>query len=158
MKDTSLAPATIYFLYYVNQALYQAGYGNTYLDRLSIWKKNLELGMTTWAEMSDINASRSDCHAWGSSPNIEFFRIVLGIDSDAPGFNSIRIEPHPGNLKKLSGKMPHPKGFIEVDYTVQDNNTLDAVVTLPPGTSGNLAWNGKKLPLKSGKNVLKEIK
>ncbi|MGH2564531.1 MAG: alpha-rhamnosidase, partial [Ginsengibacter sp.] len=99
ISDTSLTQATIYFQYYLNQALRKTGFGNLYLDRLQIWKDNLANGLTTWAEISDINAARSDCHAWGASPNIEFFRIVLGIDTDAPGFNKIRIEPHLGNLK-----------------------------------------------------------
>ncbi|MEP6952342.1 MAG: hypothetical protein ABI863_23825 [Ginsengibacter sp.] len=50
---------------------------------MQIWKDNLANGLTTWAE-GGINGSRSDCHAWGASPNIEFFRTVLGIDTDAP--------------------------------------------------------------------------
>ena len=55
----------------------------------------MALGLTTWAEMPE--PTRSDCHAWGASPNIEFFRILLGIDSNAPGFKSIRIAPSLGD-------------------------------------------------------------
>ena len=44
--------------------------------------------------------------------NIEFFRTVLGIDSDAPGFTKVRIEPHLGTLKKIAGEMRHPKGKL----------------------------------------------
>ncbi|MBN2318343.1 MAG: hypothetical protein JXR49_04665 [Acidobacteria bacterium] len=47
-----------------------------------------------------MNTARSDCHAWGSSPNIELYRTVLGIDSGAPGFAEVRMEPHLGALKK----------------------------------------------------------
>ena len=158
MNEASLSQATIYFLYYVNQALCKAGYGNLYLDRLNIWEENLKYGMTTWAEISDINNARSDCHAWGSSPNIEFFRIVLGIDSDAPGFNRIRISPRPGKLSSLSGKMPHPKGTIEVNYGIGDNGAMNAEIKLPEGTSGTFVWNGKEHPLKSGNNSLKQIR
>jgi hypothetical protein len=60
------------------------------MNWLDIWKDNLANGLTTWAEISDINNTRSDCHAWGSHPNIEFFRTVLGIDTDAPGFKAIK--------------------------------------------------------------------
>lgn len=135
LKDTSLTQATIYFKYYVNRALAKAGLGNVYLDQLQIWKDNLAYGMTTWAEISDINAARSDCHAWGASPNIEFFRTVLGIDSDAPGFRKISITPHLGYLKNVSGSMPHPNGTVEAFYRVSEKG-LQAKLVLPANTTG----------------------
>jgi len=144
ISDTSLTKATIYFQYYLNQALHKTGLGNLYLDRLQIWKDNLANGLTTWAEMSDINASRSDCHAWGASPNIEFFRTVLGIDSDAPGFHKIRIEPNLGYLKKAEGTMPHPAGEIKVSYIVNAGGKCNATISIPKGTSGVFVWKGKE--------------
>ena len=150
ITDSSLTQATIYFQYYVNQALHKTGFGNLYLDRLQIWKDNLAMGLSTWAEISDINAARSDCHAWGASPNIEFFRTVLGIDTDAPGFNKIKIEPNLGSLTKVSGSMPHPKGEIDVSYNVDQHRRLDAVISIPEGTTGVFVWNGKEHILKSG--------
>ncbi|MFI5188276.1 MAG: alpha-L-rhamnosidase N-terminal domain-containing protein, partial [Chitinophagales bacterium] len=116
MTDTILTQATIYFKFYVYQALTKAGFGNDYLNWLDVWKKNLATGMTTWAEISDINNTRSDCHAWGASPNIELYRIVLGIDSDAPGFKKIKIVPHLGVLTHASGAIPHPNGNILVNF------------------------------------------
>jgi hypothetical protein len=109
--------------------------------------------MTTWAEISDINATRSDCHAWGAHPNIEFFRTVLGIDAAAPGFSQVKIEPHLGRLQKISGAIPHPNGMIAVSY----EHAKDWIVTieLPSNTPGFLIWNGKKYDLKPGKNELK---
>jgi alpha-L-rhamnosidase len=83
LNDPSLIQATIYFRYYVHQALKTAGMGDRLLDNLQIWRDQMALGLTTWAEMPE--PTRSDCHAWGASPNIEFFRILLGIDSNAPG-------------------------------------------------------------------------
>lgn len=157
ITDTALTQATIYFQYYVNQALRKAGFGNFYLDRLQIWKQNLALGLTTWAETSDINASRSDCHAWGASPNIEFFRTVLGIDTDAPGFDKIKIEPHLGYLKKASGSMPHPKGAIKVNYIINANEKLNATIFIPLETSGIFVWKGKEYILKKGETKLEGL-
>jgi alpha-L-rhamnosidase len=154
LLDTTLTEATIYFKYYVNQAITKAGLGNSYLDQLGIWKENLKMGLTTWAEMSDVNNSRSDCHAWGASPNIEFFRIVLGIDSDAPGFSKVKITPHLGNLKQASGSMPHPKGEINVNYTSDKKGKWRAVISIPPGTSGIFVWKDKSFELKAGMNTL----
>jgi alpha-L-rhamnosidase len=150
-SDTSLAPASVYFKYYLHQALVKAGLGNDYLKWLDIWKKNIEMGLTTWAEISEIDNARSDCHAWGASPNIEFFRVVLGINAAAPGFSKVSIEPHLGELKQVQGSIPHEKGSISADYTF-DGKAWRVIVELPQGVNGDLVWKGKKLPLKSGRN------
>jgi alpha-L-rhamnosidase len=151
MQDKSLTEATIFFKYYVYQALVVAGYGDGYLDWLGIWKENIQQGLTTWAEISDINNARSDCHAWGSSPNIEFFRTVLGIDSDAPGFKKVKIIPHLGKETKISGSMPHPSGTISSSYQLK-NGKWEIAIELPTNTSGYLLWNEQRIPLVSGKN------
>jgi alpha-L-rhamnosidase len=150
LKDTSMAAATIYFKYYLHQALIKAGLGDNYLGWLDKWRENIRMGLTTWAEMSDVSASRSDCHAWGSSPNIEFFRTILGINSDAPGFQKVRVEPHLGLLKNIKGEIPHPNGTLSVSYVY--NKKWDIEINLPLQTTGIFFWKGKTFPLKSGKN------
>ena len=40
---------------------------------------------------------------------------MLGIDSAAPGFAKVRVEPHIGALERVWGRVPHPKGMIEVE-------------------------------------------
>ena len=151
LNDSTIAQATIYFKYYVNRAVVQAGLGNRYLDLLGDWKNQLANGLTTWAEISAMDVARSDCHAWGASPNIELFRIVLGIDSDAPGFKKIRIEPHLGKLQKARGSMPHPNGKIEVNYDLSPGINK-AVIDIPQGTTGVFTWKGKSISLKPGRS------
>jgi alpha-L-rhamnosidase len=153
LTDTSMVQASIYFKYYVHQALIKAGMGNDYVNWLGIWRDNIKMGMTTWAEMSDISASRSDCHAWGSSPNIELYRTVLGIESDAPGFSKVKIEPHLGTITHIGGQIPHPNGNINVKYD-QQGNKWKVDIILPEGTPGRLLWKGKEYPLRPGKNNL----
>jgi hypothetical protein len=109
------------------------------------------MGLTTWAEVSDLQHTRSDCHAWGASPNIEFFRTVLGIDSYAPGFAKIKIEPHLGSLKKVSGNIPHPNGKVFTSYELE-NNKWNIKISLPENTSGILVWKAKIYLLKAGMN------
>ncbi|HVX24880.1 MAG TPA: alpha-L-rhamnosidase N-terminal domain-containing protein [Parafilimonas sp.] len=151
LNDSSLAKASVYFRYYLYQALTKAGYGNDYLNWLGIWQQNLAEGLTTWAEIDDINRTRSDCHAWGSSPNIELYRIVLGINTDAPGFFKVKIEPHLGALTNASGTMPHPSGNIKASYALQ-NGKWNIDITLPQTISGRFIWKGKEYMLKSGEN------
>jgi hypothetical protein len=152
LADKDIAQATIYFRYYVHQALNKAGLGDLLLDNLQIWRDQMELGLTTWAEMPE--PSRSDCHAWGASPNIEFYRILLGIDSDAPGFKEIRISPSLGELKTVSGTMPHPMGSISVSYVLDKKGILKAQLTLPPETKGTFLWKGKEYALTAGEQTV----
>jgi alpha-L-rhamnosidase len=153
LSDTSLTQATIYFKYYVHQAIAKVGLGDSYLNLLGDWRAQLSNGLTTWAEISDHNNSRSDCHAWGSSPNIEFFRIILGIDSESPGFSKVKIKPHLGSLSQAQGKMPHPNGHIAVNY-FQVKGKWKAEITLPEKTLGTFYWKDKTYPLTSGKTTL----
>jgi hypothetical protein len=153
LSDKNLAPASIYFKYYLHLALVKAGLGNDYLKWLDKWYENIAMGMTTWAEDSDINTARSDCHAWGASPNIELFRTVLGIDSDAPGFTKVKITPHLGILQKVNAEIPHPQGKIAVSYARESGQWI-AVINLPGNLTGTLVWEGKNYPLKAGENKL----
>jgi hypothetical protein len=151
LAEKSLAPASIYFKYYLHQAYIGAGLGNDYLSWLDKWFENIAMGLTTWAEDSDVNGARSDCHAWGSSPNIEFYRTVLGIDTDAPGFARVKIEPHLGTMKSAGGEMPHPLGKIRAKYALV-NGKWNVDIDLPEGLTGRLVWKGQEIALKSGKN------
>lgn len=151
-NDASLVESTIYFKYYVHQAMVKGGLGNDYMNWLDVWRNNIKMGLTTWAEISDLEHNRSDCHAWGASPNIEFFRTVLGIDSYAPGFRKIKIEPHLGKMEKASGEMPHPNGTIAVNY-VKSGAKWNISISLPIKTDGVFVWKGKSYSLKGGRNV-----
>jgi hypothetical protein len=151
LNDSSLTQCTIYFRHYLHLALVKGGLGNEYINWLDVWRNNIKMGLTTWAEVSDLANTRSDCHAWGSSPNIEFFRTVLGIDSDAPGFEKIKIEPHLGTLTKASGEIPHPSGKVEVDYHFENNKWLIKII-LPKQTSGTFIWAKKTYAIKGGTN------
>lgn len=149
--DASLVQCTIYFRHYLHSALNAANAGDRYVDMLGEWRAQLARGMSTWAEMPE--PSRSDCHAWGSSPNFELFRTVLGIDSAAPGFRRIVIRPFPGKLENVSGTIPHPKGEVAVQLK-RSGTKLDATVTLPAGVDGEFVWNGQRRTLRAGQNTV----
>lgn len=150
-NNKSLTQCSVYFKYYLNQALVKAGLGNDYMNLIGIWRENIAMGLTTWAEYSDVNTSRSDCHAWGSSPNVEFFRTVLGVDSYAPGFAKIKVEPHLGTLTNVSGNVPHPDGTIAVKYALQGGK-WKININLPAKAPGVFVWKAKTYLLKPGVN------
>ena len=152
LQDTSLTQATIYFKFYLHQAVAKAGLGDRYLNLLGEWQNQIRLGLTTWAEQPE--PARSDCHAQGASPNIELYRIVLGIDTDGPGFSRVLIAPHLGSLKRAEGRIPHPKGEISVSYVVGPTGKRIARINLPAGVSGRFHWRGQQKSLKAGNQVL----
>jgi hypothetical protein len=152
LNDKSLNQCTIYFKYYLHQALTKAGRGDDYMNWLGIWRENIALGLTTWAEDSSLPTVRSECHAWGASPNIEFFRTVLGVDSDAPGFARVKIEPHLGTLTNVAGEVPHPNGKISVEY-VGAGGKWKINIHLPAKTIGTFHWKTKTYVLKPGANA-----
>jgi alpha-L-rhamnosidase len=141
LEDKSLTQATIYFRYYLFAAMKKAGLADKFLDELGIWRQQLSEGMTTWAETPA--PTRSDCHAWGASPNVELFRCVMGISSEAPGFSKVRIAPALGKLKRISGTMPHPKGTISVSLEVLPSGKLRKQISVPQGVECEFVWQGK---------------
>lgn len=54
--DPSLIPCTIYFRYYLHQAMKIAGRGDQFIRRLDLWRDQLNLGLSTWAEQPSPHA------------------------------------------------------------------------------------------------------
>lgn len=149
--SSDMAETSIYFKYYQMLAMRKAGHADEYLNNLDIWKENLRLGLTTWAENSNVEKARSDCHAWGASPNIELYRSLLGIDSAAPGFRSVRIEPHLGHLTKVEGEIPYKGNFIKVSYQL-NGKKWKVCIHLPERLNGIFVFQGEEKALISGRN------
>jgi hypothetical protein len=142
-----VAPASLYFRWYLHKALAHAGRGDEFVSLLGPWREMLGLGLTTFPEFSD--PTRSDSHAWTAHPALDFLTTIAGINPGAPGFARARIEPHLGSLGKVSARWPHPAGAIDVAYERTDAG-VRATVTLPAGVPGELVWHGRKTPLAAG--------
>lgn len=141
----------MYFEYYLGRALNKAGLGDVYLTRLHPWTDMLDAGMGTFGEVK-VNP-RSECHAWSASPNYEFLATVAGIEPTSPGFGSVRISPDLGDLTDLQATVPHPLGDITVSYKFNEQNRLEAEITLPDGLFGQFEWNGEVRELESGYQI-----
>ncbi|KAF0238587.1 MAG: hypothetical protein FD181_959, partial [Prolixibacteraceae bacterium] len=144
-KDKSLVQPTMYFRFYLTQALKKAGLSDNYLETLGLWRDMLGLGLTTFAEKPD--PARSDCHAWSASPNYDFLATVAGIEPASPGFKTVKIEPHLGTLTQIEGKMPHPAGTILFNLKRKGNNGIEGEITLPENLKGTFIWNNRNLEL-----------
>ena len=169
-KVTSIEPGTTpdgvlsasyYFRFYLARALDHAGMADEYLDSIGPWRKLLPLHFSTWPEVP--GNTRSDSHAWSAHPIYDFLTLVAGIEPAGPGFGTVRIAPHLGNLPALTASYPHPQGKIEVDYRYSGNpknagvkggSTFHAKVNLPGSLSGSFEFDGRNWPLKPGHNSI----
>ncbi len=148
LVDTTLAPASYYFRWYVLEALRDVGLGDQYLEQLAPWRGMLALGLTSPAENPE--PTRSDTHAWSAHPLHGLLATVLGVRPAAPGFRTVRIAPALGTLQRASGRIAHPSGDINIELTRVGMRGLRANVTLPPGISGVFEWEGRSVRLHSG--------
>lgn len=145
--DPDLIAASYYFRYYLARALDHAGMADEYLKTLGSWHEFLKEGFTTWPEQPGY--TRSDSHAWSAHPTFDLLTLVAGIAPSSPGFKTVKIAPHLGELKHLEASFPAPQGMIHVKYA--DGH---ATVDLPARLSGTFVWRNRETKLHGGTNSL----
>ncbi|EDY83499.1 Bacterial alpha-L-rhamnosidase family [Verrucomicrobiia bacterium DG1235] len=153
LEEKDLTQATLYFSFYVHEALVKAGLGDRYLRELGPWRGLLTKGFTTLPE-TPPPGSRSDSHAWGAHPVHGMLRYVCGIEPGESGFKTVRIEPRLGDLAYAKGVVPHALGLIEVDLRRSGRSGIEGTVTLPEGLVGNFIWGETTQVLVSGENAI----
>lgn len=152
LSDDSLIPCSYYYRFYLDEAARKAGWADSYVDRLDPWHEMLDLGLTTFAENPD--PTRSDAHAWSSSPNYQFLATTCGIRPGSPGFESVLIEPALGRLDWVRGVVPHPHGEVTIELHRQADGALHGSIDLPAGVSGELHAGGEVRILSGGRNEI----
>ena len=148
MQAPGLAQASYFFQFYLTRALDHAGLGDLYLTTLGPWRHMIDEGLTTTPEYPD--PSRSDTHAWSAHPAYDLATMVAGIRPGSPGFATIVIEPHLGDLEWVEASMPHPSGMIRTSFH-REKDRVKADIELPSGSKGELIWKDKKYELHGGK-------
>lgn len=121
------------------------------------WRHMIDSGTTiTWEAWDQRFKPNQDWnHAWGAAPANLLLRFVLGVQPGKPGWEEAEIAPHPGNLQSAGGKVPTPRGPVEVSWNRANGFTLSAqlpanmkaTVRLPAATSSHGVWmDGKPVP------------
>jgi hypothetical protein len=150
LEDESLIQCTMYFRFYMFQAMRKTGMADLYLEYLDQWHIMIENGLTTFAETPD--PTRSDCHAWSASPNYDFLATVCGIRPQTPGFKTVDIQPYLGKLKYIQGRLfiPSFNDHIEVNIERSGETGISGIVKLPKGMTGVFKWKEVTIQLASG--------
>jgi len=154
VSDPELIQGSLYFQFYIFEALATAHRSDLILNEMNRWSEMLEYGLTTFPEHGI--ESRSDVHAWAAHPLYHLLASVAGIRPGSPGFKTVNIEPHPGLIEHFSARAVHPEGLIEIEMEKQTNGGLCNVrVSLPQEIRGQLFWNGKSYTLEPGVSEFK---
>jgi len=166
---------SIYFAYFVLEALYRAGFG-TYATALLAnndmtpgthnWAAALEAGNVTiapeaWNVREKPNMTFS--HPWGSAPAILIARGMLGIRPTRPGYHKFNVHPQLGDMRYASITLPIVKGAIvlsvaqnneayEMEISVPTNTRATVYMPVLPGGENHLFVNQQKAnyPLENG--------
>lgn len=135
---------TYYFAWYLVRAFQHAGKPERYFDLIQTWRDLLAVNYTTWPESRD--QPRSDTHAWSAHPTADLLGIVAGIQSAAPGYSRLRVEPVLGHLTSLDATAATPHGPVRVSYRIAGGKLI-AVIDRPAALPGTFMWRGKSHPL-----------
>ena len=80
-----------------------------------------------------VGLRHSFCHGWASGPTAWLSQHILGVEPASPGFKTVRIRPHLGNLKWVEGDFPTPYGIIHVTHSRRPDGQISSTVELPEG-------------------------
>ncbi len=155
--------STFYGYYMLKARALAGDYEGALNNIREYWGSMLDLGATTFWEDFNIdwmnNAARIDepvppgktdvhaqygdycykglrhsyCHGWASGPTSWLTRYVLGVNVVEPGCKRIKIEPHLGDLKWVSGSFPTPGGILNIRHTRNDDGAIFTEYEAPPG-------------------------
>ncbi len=154
-KEKDISGIGLYFHKYLFEAFDKVGMGDEFQNHLSDWKEMMDNHLTTFTEVaiSGYSWQRSDCHPWSTSPDIHFYKTICGIQPVKEGFEKVKIEPHPGNLKYVKAGFEHPKGRIQIDLQFSEEK-VNGKITVPENMETEFVWKGNSIPLKGGINQI----
>ena len=156
---------SVYAAQYLLEALFENGEDIAALDLIGApgdrsWRHMVESGATiTWEAWDQKYKPNQDWnHAWGAAPANLLPRFVLGVRVMTPGWGRTLIQPHPGALASVEGRVPTPRGEISVAWTQEKRKqeesfamtlalppSVTAMVELPAFTGSRGVWIRGKL-------------
>ncbi len=134
---------SVYVAQYFMEALFRQGSAGRAVDLMLApgdrsWRHMLESGTTiTWEAWDQKYKPNQDWnHAWGAAPANLLPRFVLGVEAAAPGWQQASIAPQTGGLTFAHGRVPTPRGPIEVSWT--DGAVFKLALALPEGVAATV--------------------
>ncbi|WP_419190073.1 family 78 glycoside hydrolase catalytic domain [Stieleria marina] len=140
-QDMQCSP---YAAQYFMDALFSQGSGQKAIDLMLAdgdrsWKHMVDSGTTISWEAWDLKYKPNQDwnHAWGAAPANLLPRFVLGAQATSPGWTTAMIRPCPGGLEHARGRIPTPRGSIEIEW--KNESTFSLALTLPDEMSAKVS-------------------
>ncbi len=134
---------SVYAAQYFLEGLFAAGGDEAAValmlaDNDRSWKHMANSGTTiTWEAWDQKYKPNQDWnHAWGAAPANLLPRFVLGVQASQPGWESALIQPRLSGLTHAKGKVPTPRGPIQVAWQRAPQFSLQ--VSLPAGVTATV--------------------
>jgi hypothetical protein len=134
---------SVYAAQYLLEGLFANGQESAAIDLMLApgdrsWRHMVESGATiTWEAWDQKYKPNQDWnHAWGAAPANLLPRYVLGVRPLTPGWKQALIQPNPGALISAAGKVPTPRGPVQVEW--RSGNTFKLSLALPPGMTARV--------------------
>jgi len=135
---------SVYAAQYLLQGLFENGQDAAALALITApgdrsWRHMLESGTTiTWEAWDQHYKPNQDWnHAWGAAPVNLLPTYVLGVSPRTPGWSEVEIRPTAGALAWGEGRIPTPRGPIEIRWDRTPHFRLR--VSLPAGVTARIA-------------------
>jgi hypothetical protein len=139
---------SVYVAQYLMEALFENGADAEAIALMTAkndrsWRHMVESGTTiSWEAWDHKYKPNQDWnHAWGAAPANLLPRYVLGVEPLTPGWKTARICPCIGGLEFAKGKVPTPRGEIEVEWK-QTARGFSLKISLPDGMDANVVLPG----------------
>lgn len=127
-EERDVVAAQPWFCRYLHEGLARHDRRDLILTSLLRWTGVARSG--TFGEFWEAEPGRaSRCHGWSSSPTYDLVTYALGVRPDSPGWQKTVVEPYPGPMRRLAGRVPTPHGWLSV--TIDDDRVeVDAPPSL----------------------------
>ncbi|MCM0620902.1 family 78 glycoside hydrolase catalytic domain [Nocardioides bruguierae] len=144
VKSRGMA-CSVYCAAFLIKGLYDGDDGQTALDLLTAdgtrsWMNMIEAGAGATMEAWDISlkSNTSYSHPWAASPAFNIPSGLFGIQPATAGYETIRIEPHPGDLEWGTIKTPTVRGSVGSAFEQREDGTT-LVVSVPGNTQASVS-------------------
>ena len=134
---------SVYAAQYLMEGLFANGAAARALELVTAptdrsWRHMLKSGATiTWEAWDMKYKPNQDWnHAWGAAPANLFPRFILGVEASSHGWKDARIRPNTSTLAYAKGKVPTPRGPIEVGW--ENKSSFQMRLELPAGVTAKL--------------------
>lgn len=135
---------SVYAAQYLMEGLFENAAATEALDLMTAsndrsWKHMVESGTTiTWEAWDQKYKPNQDWnHAWGAAPANLLPRFVLGAQPLVAGWSRAAIRPNPGRLENAEGKIPTPRGPIQIRW--ENGASFKLSLQLPPGIAAQVS-------------------